>query len=517
MGSTPAWNPDPATLKPVSTAPASASGWNPDPSTLKPVSGGANASQPDTGVLAGIKRNTVGMVAGIYHAFTDPPTAQEKADLMQKVQDEKDWQKAHGYDPNDVPESLATNPSTVTLAYHRLVDAPADQLSARGTNEVAAAKDLMSKGNITAGALGYLNGRADQGLATIPMAGPWVNSVADRAQSGDISGAATDIAAAVALQNAPGIAKTAKKVLNTPLVDAVRDAAAQQMAGPVVRKTPTATMNDLKFGRNPAEAITKEPGLEGVTVSGLRDGVAQRMNEIGQVMDQTLQSAPGRNQIIDTEPIISQAAADAKNTPLAKLNPGLSDRIDSLSDALKTQFGSLQKNPLEATQFKRDVGEAAKWTGQPFDNEANQFLVQVYRGVKDEVNAAVPEVQPLNERYADLLSAKAALDRRIAYNVNRPWSAGRALLGAGGGALGTVAGGTAGGPIGAAAGLGLDLLRSDPARIAAGKILGAKYQLPQGAPAPPPGTPTGALSPLLTPVLIGANAGLPPRLLGGNQ
>ena len=45
------------------------------------------------------------------------------------------------------------------------------------------------------------------------------------------------------------------------------------------RKTPTATMNDLKFGRNPAEAITKEPGLEGVTVSGLRDGVAKRMND----------------------------------------------------------------------------------------------------------------------------------------------------------------------------------------------------------------------------------------------
>lgn len=437
--------------------------------------GQTSTQQPETGVWAGVKRNTVGMVAGLYHAFTDPATDQEKADLMQKVQDEKAWQKAQGYDPNEVDESLATNPSRITLAYHRLVDAPADQLNAKGTNEVSAAKDLFNNGQAWKGANAYLSGRADQGLSAIPMAGPWINSVAERAEKGDVSGAATDLAFAVAAENAPEIAKTAKQVLNTPLVESVRDAAAQQIAGPIVRKTPTATMNDLKFGRNPAEAITKEPGLEGVTVSGLRDGVAKRMNEIGQVMDQTLQSAPGRNQIIDTEPIIDQAAADAKDSPLAKLNPELSDRIDALADNLKTKFGDLQKNPMEATQFKRDIGDAAKWTGQLFDNEANQFLVQVYRGIKDEVNTAVPDVQPLNERYADLLSAKSALDRRIAFNVNRPWSVGRALLGAGGGAAGTIFGGAAGGGFGAAAGIGLDLLRSDPVRVAGGKIIGAKY------------------------------------------
>ena len=83
-----------------------------------------NAAAPETGVWAGVKRNTVGMVAGLYHAFTDPATDEEKADLMQKVQDEKAWQKTHGYDPNDVPESLAADPSRITLAYHRLMTLP---------------------------------------------------------------------------------------------------------------------------------------------------------------------------------------------------------------------------------------------------------------------------------------------------------------------------------------------------------------------------------------------------------
>ena len=116
---------------------------------------------------------------------------------------------------------------------------------------------------------------------------------------------------------------------------------------------------------------------------------------------------------------------------MAKLNPGLSDRIDDLAANLKTKFGDLQKNPLEATKFKRDIGHEAKWDWQPFDNEANQFLVQVYRGIKDEVNSAVPKVQPLNERYADLRSAKSALDRRIAFNVNPPWEWGWCATGRG--------------------------------------------------------------------------------------
>src|SRR5262249_5493765 len=91
----------------------------------------AGASQPqpaapaETGVLAGVKRNTVGIVTGLYHALADPATDQEKAQLMQKVKAEKAWQVAHGYDPNQVDESIALNPSRATLAYHRLIDAPA--------------------------------------------------------------------------------------------------------------------------------------------------------------------------------------------------------------------------------------------------------------------------------------------------------------------------------------------------------------------------------------------------------
>lgn len=327
-----------------------------------------------------------------------------------------------------------------------------------------------------AGALQYAEG-------AIPFVGPALSNAGEQFERGDVAGGLGSTAALAAPIAGPEAVGQAHDVLTSPLADSVRQALAEKIAGPVVRKTPTQTANDLKFGRNPAAAITQEPGLEGVTASGLRDGVAKRMNEIGQVMDQTLSNPQAAAKQINIEPIIDQAAQSAKSSPMAKLNPALADRIDALSDNLRSQFGSLQKNPLEATQMKRQIGDATKWTGQPFDNEANQMLVDVYRGIKDQVNDAVPEIKPFNERYADLLSAKTALDRRIAFNSNRPLSVGRAMLGTGGGALGTLAGGAAGGLGGAALGMGVDLLRSDPARIIAGKVLGNKYAFPE-APAP---------------------------------
>src|ERR1041384_1563134 len=149
----------------------------------------------ETGGWAGVKRNTVRFVSNLYHAFSDPATEKEKQGLMMKVQAEKEWQKAHGYDPNEVDERVATNPSRATLAYHRLIDAPASHLQAKGHDEEAAARDLLSKGETFKGVNLYASGLADKTLAAIPMIGPAINSIAERYESGDKSGAATDLAA----------------------------------------------------------------------------------------------------------------------------------------------------------------------------------------------------------------------------------------------------------------------------------------------------------------------------------
>src|SRR5262245_3969807 len=118
----------------------------------KPVAASTGQNNPpETGVWAGVKRNTIGLVQGLYNAFTQPATDEEKQQLLRKVKEAN----AQG---DDIPESLATNPSRATLAYHRLIDAPADYLEAKGSNERAAARDLMGHGEIWKGTNTYLSG-----------------------------------------------------------------------------------------------------------------------------------------------------------------------------------------------------------------------------------------------------------------------------------------------------------------------------------------------------------------------
>jgi hypothetical protein len=361
---------------------------------------------------------------------------------------------------------------------------PSEQMSSRINTAQQIAQDEAARA-VEGRSLGY---RIAAPLAQQIVPGLNPRGMEQAANQGDMGGVLGEAIGAGTLAATPLIGEGLNAGLGSDVATRARQAIAEKVAGPIVRQTPTATANNLKFGRNPAEAITREPGLSGLTVDSLHEGVTQRMHELGQVIDSTLDTPENQAKTISIEPIIDRAAKDAKASPIAKLNPGLSDRIDGLVDNMKSQFGSLDKNPLEAAQFKRDIGSATKWTGQAFDNEANQFLVDVYRGVKDEVNKAVPETKGYNERYADLLGAQKALQRRIVFDTNRALSPGRAMLGAGGGALGTFFGGMHGGILGAALGAGVDLLRSTPGRLSIGKILGNAY--PELPDVPVGGAPT---------------------------
>lgn len=423
MGNTPAWNPDPTTLKPVAAA-VSGGGWNPDPSTLKPVSGVANASQPETGVWAGVKRNTVGMIAGLYHAFTDPPTEQEKADLMQKVQDEKAWQKAHGYDPNEVDESLATDPSTITLAYHRLIDAPADQLMKKGTSEVQAAKDLMSNGQAWKGANTYLSGRADQGLAAIPMVGPWINSVAQRAESGDVSGAATDLASAVAYGNAGKIAKAIgnKTGLTQGAADLLSSSAAknyQDVLNPTKQTTKYQTQQIMP------QLLEEKPVA--LTRKGLQAKAEGQADVAGQQIEDEVSNLQGG---MKTQPVIDglENLRQKYQVNGVSLRPEVNSAIDTLQDQLRAMSQPADvpggaAGPGEASIDYQDVVKARRildeavaevggYQGKPLsDTSLANVRKATANSMRSELGQASPDLAAVNAKFhfwntlADVLDA----------------------------------------------------------------------------------------------------------------
>jgi hypothetical protein len=162
--------------------------------------GAAVPPKDETGVWAGIKRNTVGMVSGLYHAFSDPATPEEKSQLLEKIRKEN----ANG---ENIPEELATNPSTATLALHRIISNPSDLLGQKSDKELKAAKELWDKGEHWKGANLAASGATDKALSAVPVVGPAINQTAERAEKGDVSGAVTDVGAAVLASKAPEIVK----------------------------------------------------------------------------------------------------------------------------------------------------------------------------------------------------------------------------------------------------------------------------------------------------------------------
>ncbi|MFI5057550.1 MAG: hypothetical protein ACHQLQ_05145 [Candidatus Acidiferrales bacterium] len=346
-------------------------------------------TKPDTGVWAGVKRNTVGMVAGLYHALTDPATDQEKAQLMKKVQDEKAWQTAHGYDPNQVDESVATDPSRATLAYHRLIDAPAGALAQKGEDEQAAAKDLLSKGQTWKGSDLYVSGATDRLLSAVPGAGPWLNSVAQRAERGDISGAATDVAAAVAYSNAPEIARA------TGVPDKLADffrSSAQKNYEDVLNPTRV----DTKYQTQQIMPQLMEEAPIAMTRKGLAAKAAGQADIAGQQIEEQVSGLQGD---MKTQPVIDRLENLRQKYQVNGVS--LRPEVDSAIDTLQDQLRGISQQSVKGENYKSIFQDAGLQGNKVFRGMSAEELEKT--ATTGELQAGAGYAQtPGKVRYGDI-------------------------------------------------------------------------------------------------------------------
>jgi hypothetical protein len=342
-------------------------------------------AQPDTGIWAGVKRNTVGMVAGLYHAFTDPASDQEKQELLAKVQAEN----ARG---ENVPQDLATNPSRATLAYHRLIDAPADVLAKKGSDEQAAAKDLLSKGQTWKGGNQYLSGATDRLLSAVPGAGPWLNSVAQRAESGDVSGAATDVASAIAYGNAP---ETLRKV--SPVASDLLKSSAQKNYEDVLNPTKQTTKYETQ--KIMPQLLEQRPVA--MTRKGLAAKAAGRAEQAGQQIEQTVSGMQGT---MNTQPVIDGLQNLKKSFQVngVSLRPEVDSAIDAVSEQMQ-QMGpdiSLQDAVKARRILDNAVAEAKGYQGaQLSDASMAAIRKEAANSIRSELGQASPDLAALNSKF----------------------------------------------------------------------------------------------------------------------
>jgi hypothetical protein len=383
-----------------------------------------NGDPEDRGVTAGIKRNTVGVITGLYHAFTDPASDQEKAELLQKVRDLNQKENAN------IPEDLATNPKQGTLVLHRILDAPADVLAKKGDNEEQIAKDLISHNEYWRGGNIYLSGLADKALAVVPVIGPAINATAERAESGDISGAATDVGSMLALENAPTLLKAGSKAVE----------GASDLAGSAANKINTTQLRPEQLTKRPetpaaqhGTPVTVESPLDGPTVGrqlGGKDLSQEALNTLQQHIGDTIPvGGSARNSLFSAVEPVSKAISDgvskmnaavkdapAFTTSIAQdnglgegtLNSDLeamkkrlpaSDRFKlsaDVDDVLTDADKALNSNdPIEILEHRRQLGRQIDWdkieknpsTPQEVQNAAR---ARVYRALGEKIHDEIP-------------------------------------------------------------------------------------------------------------------------------
>jgi hypothetical protein len=403
---------------------------------LNSASGTPTQGQPqDTGVVAGIKRNTVGVIDGLYHAFSDPATDEEKAALVQKVRDHNQTPDVKNGKIPPISEEGAENPSRGALALHRLVDAPASMLVEKGKNEEDAALDLLKHHQYWSGSNLYLSGLADRALSAVPLVGPTVGSIAERAEHGDISGAATDVASAWAAEHAPAVlGKAAQAVGET----------AQKLAPESMNSLLRANrQTNYLYGKNPGQAFIDEKikiPKNAITYGGQLENLHGQLESATENLNDQIKAALSDPKVaakkIDIVPTVKDTIANAKKFVAKQTGldvPKYSQELSKLEDSILTRYDAqgnptgkvtgTKLSPAEVADVKKSLGKNTQWNVLPTDPDLqlksylNSIRKKIYGQLADSVEQAAPNanVKALNQRLANSIEAQGLLEKRIAY------------------------------------------------------------------------------------------------------
>jgi hypothetical protein len=344
--------------------------------------------------------NVLGETAkGLYHGVVEGPQNPEEAAIVAK-------------DPMYGKLNLAVN---------RFIVAPMKS-EAQTTAEEFRQSDPWSI-HPSQEAIWHREKALGHGLATVlPGVGPWAAGVGEKAGTqagtGDYAGAAGTLAGNTALYVIPeGLGRVAKSELVSRTIP----------AGQVSRMIrPSAA--DLRFGKDPAAAILSE-GIVGNDLEQIGDRTYTRLREVGKQIDAEARKPVNAGKTVNLSGALKpldDAMAEATRAGDKNLFNKLLDVKNELSnnwrpfrnvkgDTYLRPVGprNMRMSPMDALTFKRMVGDRIRWTGEPLNGEVNQALGSVYGATKDAVNAQVPALRSLNERYSNLVGAAKAIERRL--------------------------------------------------------------------------------------------------------
>lgn len=417
------------------------------PITSAPSVQGQAPSEADSGVLAGIKRNTLGVIAGLHDAFTRPADANEQAVVSAAK----------------VNPTLAGVPEPILLAAHRLLVAPAEQTGQQAANTARRALASAKSGQYGEAAGQAADAAATGALAVVPMLGPWINSVANRAtgvgvsgakeRPADISGAATDVAFGVGLENVTHIYDpetgtiralpeqlkpseiTAKIpdlqpewLTEHPEVPKPQHGSPVKVVSPLDRPTidnlkggPDLTTDAARELQKHAQSVGLKPGEEVQvgsspenTLHKLSAPVQKTLTDAGAQMNAIIAKAqPFETSITEDATLDETLDAIRDNFPAAdeeKLNTTMDKELQSADDVLRS------KSPSEVLAYRRKLGNQIDWNNITRNPDTpgqvqNLARVEIYAALGDKLKAEIPEIIPIDKTFENNLQLQRFLDR----------------------------------------------------------------------------------------------------------
>lgn len=212
---------------------------------------------------------------------------------------------------------------------------------------------------------------------------------------------------------------------------------------------------DFTFGKNPGLALANE-GIVAPTLSGLQEGIASKMNEIGSQIGNVAQQTADAGGTHDVTDFIKKYQAKALTAlPTDAERSVWNSRIQSLFSQFKdagngqiAQALDADGNPImkdltnvpsdQFHQIQTQVGKLAKWTGEAGEKGVNKLFKGMYGDMGSELDQTAQQLtgqstKDLQTRWSNLLGAQNAVENRMGVATRNALMGVRASIAAGAG------------------------------------------------------------------------------------
>lgn len=219
---------------------------------------------------------------------------------------------------------------------------------------------------------------------------------------------------------APAVAKVGAKVAGA--VAAPMGRAATRGAERTMNSLLKPTDAEMSFGAKPAEGAI---GIVSASKRGMVDKIEKAIQSADNDLNRVLNHPANAKAQIDVMAIIQKPIDEAMDVARRTGDAHAQDRILALAqgqidDAMQQTGGSMVVTPAQAHALKKRVNELInKWSEDASDTTTRGILQDLYSSYDRAIDKAVPASKGLNERMANTITAKRALERRMKADQKR--------------------------------------------------------------------------------------------------